>query len=114
MVSKDQSIGGLILFICAFLAIFYLVSLAVPSWLGMLGVPADFDVQFWFIAIPVIIAFVAVLLIGGWIGYTMLTTPPPKPIEELTTEPEEKKEEAPPAEKTEEEKKPEKKRKEEK
>jgi predicted DNA-binding transcriptional regulator len=34
----------------------------------------------------VLIAFIAVLAIGAWIGYTMTTTPPPKPIEEITAE----------------------------
>jgi predicted DNA-binding transcriptional regulator len=38
-------------------------------------------------------AFIAILSIGAWIGWTMATTPPPKPIEEITTETEEKKEE---------------------
>jgi predicted DNA-binding transcriptional regulator len=41
----------------------------------------------------VLVAFVAILAIGAWIGWTMATTPPPKPIEEITTEMEEKKEE---------------------
>ena len=40
-------------------------------------------VQFWLIAIPVLIAFVAVLAIGAWIGWTMATTPAPKPLEEI-------------------------------
>ena len=45
------------------------------------------------IAVPVFVAFVAIMFIGAWIGWTMATTPPPKPIEEITTEIEEKKEE---------------------
>jgi putative effector of murein hydrolase LrgA (UPF0299 family) len=45
------------------------------------------NVHFWVIATPVAIAFIAILGIGGWIGYTMATTPPPKPIEEITTDP---------------------------
>ncbi len=53
---------------------------------------AEADVRFWLIATPVAIAFVAILAIGAWIGWTMLTTPAPKPIEEITaeTEPENK------------------------
>jgi predicted DNA-binding transcriptional regulator len=47
-------------------------------------------VQFWVIAIPVFIAFIAIMGIGAWIGWTMATTPPPKPIEEITSEIEEK------------------------
>src|SRR4030043_504383 len=45
------------------------------------------------VAVPVFIAFLAILFIGAWIGWTMATTPPPKPIEEITTQMQEKKEE---------------------
>jgi predicted DNA-binding transcriptional regulator len=123
MVSKDQTIGGAIFIVCAVLGVLYVVTLFYPPWLSLLGltVPewAQIPVQFWVIAVPVLIAFVAVMGIGAWIGWTMATTPPPKPIEELTSEMEEKKEETtpPPPEKTEEikeEKKPEKKKKEDK
>ena len=102
--SKDQAIGGAILVVCALVAIFYVVTLFYPSlfvsiadtigWKGL----DNFGVQFWLVAIPVFIAFVAIMLIGAWIGYTMATTPPPKPIEEITTEMEEKKEEPMPEE----------------
>jgi len=51
------------------------------------------DVKFWIIALPVFIAFVAIMFIGAWIGWTMATTPPPKPIEEITAEVEEAAEE---------------------
>ncbi|XHH08156.1 MAG: transcriptional regulator [Candidatus Bathyarchaeia archaeon] len=96
MVSKDQAIGGAILLVCVLVAIFYIVTLFYPDWLvtiGLLGSTAN--VQFWVIAVPVFIAFVAIMFIGAWIGWTMATTPPPKPIEEITTEIEDKKEEAP-------------------
>jgi predicted DNA-binding transcriptional regulator len=120
MVSKDQSIGAAILLVCVVLAVFYLVTLFVPSWLSVFGIQTTWaDVQFWVIAIPVFIAFIAIMGIGAWIGWTMATTPPPKPIEEITSEIEEKKEEkvttteeqAKPTEGTEEEKKPERKKK---
>jgi len=131
MVSKDQSIGGIIFIICLVLALFYIVTLLYPQWLEVLGVPmgttdpekagAIADVRFWIIAVPVFIAFVAIMGIGAWIGWTMATTPPPKPIEEITSEIEEKKEETveekpveETATETEEEKKPERKRKSEK
>lgn len=115
MVSKDQSIGGVIFIACMVVAIFYLVTLFYPPWLGVFGIQTtDSTVQFWIIAVPVFLAFIAVMGIGAWIGWTMATTPPPKPIEELTSEVEEKKEEAPEPPKAEEEKKPERKRKEEK
>lgn len=94
MVSKDQGIGGAILLVCVLVAIFYIITLFYPKWLieiGLLGSTAG--VQFWVIAVPVFVAFVAIMFIGAWIGWTMATTPPPKPIEEITTEIEEKKEE---------------------
>jgi cytoskeletal protein RodZ len=123
MVSKDQTIGGIIFLVCVIVAIFYVVTLFYPKWMANLGWVTDsadslFAIQFWIIAIPVFIAFVAIMGIGAWIGWTMATTPPPKPIEEITTEVEEKKEEVKVEEKTEEatpepeeEKKPEKKKK---
>ncbi len=89
MVSKDQAIGWLILLVCAVIALGYLGALAFPSAV-FAGLKPEV-VQFWLIAIPVVIAFIAVLGIGAWIGWTMATTPPPKPIEEI--EAEEKKEE---------------------
>jgi len=92
MVSKDQAIGGVICLVCVLVALFYVVSLFVPTWLSAIGVSFEFS-QFWLIAIPVLVAFIAILAIGAWIGWTMATTPPPKPIEEITTEMEEKKEE---------------------
>jgi cytoskeletal protein RodZ len=91
MVSKDQAIGGVIFIVCLAVAIFYVVTLFYPQWLGTTE-----DVRFWIIAVPVLVAFVAIMGIGAWIGWTMATTPPPKPIEEITTEMEEKKEETPP------------------
>jgi hypothetical protein len=96
--SKDQAIGGTILVVCVLVAVLYVVTLFYPTWLvsiGLLGSTAN--ISFWAIAIPVFVAFVAILFIGAWIGYTMATTPPPKPIEEITTESEEKKEDKPQA-----------------
>ena len=86
--SKDQAIGGAILLVCVVVAVVYLVALfgyndLIKPWLNI-GSAAD--VRFWLIAVPVFVAFVAILFIGAWIGYTMATTPPPKPIEEITTE----------------------------
>ena len=101
MVSKDQAIGGAILLVCTVVAILYLVALFGYEWLvsvlPWLYVGSVGAVRYWLIAIPVLVAFVAILFIGAWIGWTMATTPPPKPIEEITTEIEDKKEE-PPAE----------------
>lgn len=97
MVSKDQAIGGVIFLVCAVVAIGYLATIIYPEWLqALVGTQPSIDtfrsdIRFWLIAIPVVIAFIAVLCIGAWIGWTMATTPPPKPIEEI--EAEEKKEE---------------------
>lgn len=95
MVSKDQSIGGAILAVCAIVAIFYTITLFYPKWLLEVGLVNNVSgVPFWVIAIPVFVAFVAIMFIGAWIGWTMATTPPPKPIEEITTEIEDKKDES--------------------
>ncbi len=98
MVSKDQAIGGVICLVCVLVAIGYTILVIFPGEvMGLLGqqvTPATTDsVRLLAVLIPVLIAFIAILAIGAWIGWTMATTPPPKPIEEITTEMEEKKEE---------------------
>jgi 1,4-dihydroxy-2-naphthoate octaprenyltransferase len=89
MVSKDQAVGWVIFLICLIVGILYTVGLF------YYGAPQEWKVADWLIAIPVFIAFIAIMGIGAWIGWTMATTPPPKPIEEITSEieEEEKKEE---------------------
>ena len=72
MVSNDQGIGWLLFIICVVTAIAYIVALFIP------GLES---IRIWLIAAPVLIAFIAVLAIGAWIGWTMATTPAPKPIE---------------------------------
>jgi len=101
MVSKDQAIGGLIFIVCIVIIIGYIAALFFPieiaKLIGWPQVKPEAEIVFkyhaiaWLVAIPVLIALVAVLGIGAWIGWTMATTPPPKPIEEI--EAEEKKEE---------------------
>jgi len=76
-VSKDQALGVLICTVCVAIAVVYTVAL---FW------PALEAIRLWLIAIPVFIAFIVVLGIGAWIGWTMATTTPPKPIEEIQTE----------------------------
>jgi len=102
MVSKDQAIGGVIAFVCVIVALLYVIGLFFYGWIAEnisalalfgTGETAVANLQFWLIAIPVLVGFVAILAIGAWIGWTMATTPPPKPIEEITSEMEEKKEE---------------------
>jgi predicted DNA-binding transcriptional regulator len=84
--NKDQTIGTAILLVCAVVGVFYIATLFYPQWLNVFGTQiTQSNVQFWIIAVPVLIAFVAILGIGAWIGWTMATTPPPKPIEEITS-----------------------------
>jgi predicted DNA-binding transcriptional regulator len=105
--SKDQAIGGIIFAVCVIVGILYTVGLF------YFGIPLDWSIAFWLIAIPVFLAFIAIMAIGAWIGWTMATTPPPKPIEEITSKVEEKPVEEAVTE-TEEEKKVERKKKSEK
>jgi len=82
MVSKDQAIGGVICLVCVVVGVLYTLGLFYwgyylnPYW----------GIAFTLVALPVFIAFIAILAIGAWIGWTMATTPPPKPIEEITSE----------------------------
>ena len=80
--SKDQAIGGAILAVCVIVVIGYLVLVIDP---GLFSLNAA-DVRLDLVLILVSAAFIAILGIGAWIGYTMASTPPPKPIEEITTE----------------------------
>ena len=97
MVSKDQGIGGAILAVCVIVAIGYLILVIFPGqFIGLfekITSSTGTDTRLDAVLILVSVAFVAILAIGAWIGWTMATTPPPKPIEEITTEIEEKKEE---------------------
>ena len=84
MVSKDQAIGWIIFLVCAVVIIGYIVTLFGYEQIvqPILDLGPTSDVQFWLVAVPVLLAFVAVLAIGAWIGWTMGTTPPPRPIED--------------------------------
>jgi predicted DNA-binding transcriptional regulator len=90
MVNKDQGIGGAILIICVIVAIGYLVLVVDPGLFNLNATNVRLDA----VLVLVSIAFIAILAIGAWIGWTMATTPPPKPIEEITTEIDDKKEES--------------------
>jgi len=88
MVSKDQAIGWIIFLVCALVIVGYIVTLFGydPLVRDIINLGEPRDVQFWLVAVPVLIAFVAILAIGAWIGWTMGTTPPPRPIEEIESE----------------------------
>jgi hypothetical protein len=96
--SKDQAIGGAILAICVIVAVAFVILVIFPAPVAnLLGMSVDANtgitLRLYAVLILVSIAFIAILGIGAWIGYTMATTPPPKPIEEITTEAENKPEE---------------------
>jgi len=83
VLSKDQGYGFVIFLISIVVAIVYLVAFAAP-WLGL---PAGWhDVA---VGIPVLLFVLLVLVISGWIGWTMVTTPPPAPLEPEPSPPEE-------------------------
>ena len=80
-------IGAVILIVCVVIAIGYVVVLLAPGALFPVEyVGVIHPAQFWAVAVVVLIAFLAIMFIGAWIGWTMATTPPPKPIEELELE----------------------------
>ena len=97
MVSKDQGIGGAILAVCVIVILGYLALILFPGQVyGLVGKVTENtgnNIRIDSAVILVSIAFVAILAIGSWIGFTMATTPAPKPIEEITAQTEEKKEE---------------------
>jgi uncharacterized membrane protein len=88
MVSKDQAIGWLIFLVCTIVAIAYAVGIIWPGEVrDLLGLNVARETfRLYLVAVPVLIAFIAVLAIGAWIGWTMGTTPPPRPIEEIESE----------------------------
>ncbi|MBT8171699.1 hypothetical protein KJN74_02360 [Candidatus Bathyarchaeota archaeon] len=88
MVSKDQAIGWIIFLVCAIVALAYVVGMLFPSEsLDLIGWDMGSSTfRLYLTAVPVLLAFVAVLAIGAWIGWTMGTTPPPRPIEDIESE----------------------------
>ena len=75
MVSKDQGIGGAILIVCVIVAIGYLILVVDPGLFNLNATNVRLDA----VLVLVSIAFIAILAIGAWIGWTMATTPLPKP-----------------------------------
>ncbi len=65
--SKDQSIGALILLVS-------IVGLVAYTWLL-------YSYPVLMLQITALVAVAAVLIIAAWIGWTMATTPPPAPLE---------------------------------
>ena len=77
-------IGGAILAVCVVVAVGFVVLVVFPGQLGM-GLNV-LDVRLDAVLVLVSVAFIAILGIGAWIGYTMASTPAPKPIEQITAE----------------------------
>ena len=78
--SRDQTYGGLILFISLIVAVIYLAAFFAP-WVSMYFSAWPVWLNWWAVAIPVFLFVVAALLICMWIGWTMLATPSPAPLE---------------------------------
>lgn len=74
--NSDRAIGALIIIVVIIAAVLYFGSL-IP-WM-----PGNFELA---VYVVVSIGFLLVLGIGGWIGWTMATTPSPEPIEDLDLE----------------------------
>ena len=67
MVSKDQGIGGAILIVCVIVAIGYLILVVDPGLFNLNATNVRLDA----VLVLVSVAFIAILAIGAWIGYTM-------------------------------------------
>jgi len=80
-VSKDQGYGFVIFLVSLIVVLVYLVAFFAP-WIGLAP-----RLQYYAIAVPVLLFVLLVLVIAAWIGWTMLTTPPPAPLEPEPTEP---------------------------
>ena len=87
--SKDQALGATICAVCVTVAVGYVGTVAAPqlvkSVLPWLPWTAS-EIQFGAVATVVLVAFLAIMFIGAWIGWTIATTPPPRPLEELEIE----------------------------
>jgi predicted DNA-binding transcriptional regulator len=83
LMAKDQAIGGAILAVCVIVIVGFLVLVIDPGLFSLNAAEVRLDL----VLILVSAAFIAILGIGAWIGYTMASTPSPKPIEEITQEP---------------------------
>lgn len=86
---SDRALGVIIFASCLIVSVGYVGFVAVPDMVKNLmpWLPwSASEIRFGAVATVVLVAFLAVMLIGAWIGWTMATTPPPKPIEELQSE----------------------------
>jgi len=77
--SKDKVIGGSILVICILLLVGYYVAMIAPDAVPLLS-GSDDHVRVIAMGVILGIAWTIVMIIGAWIGYTMLTLPPAVPV----------------------------------
>ena len=75
--SKDQGYGFVIFIISIVVALVYAIAFFSP-WIPGLEMSGWHALA---VGIPVLLFVLLVLVISGWIGWTMLTTPPPAPLE---------------------------------
>jgi hypothetical protein len=83
ILSKDQGYGFVIFIISVVVGIAYVVAFFSP-WIPGLQRFNPSTATGWHemaVGIPVLLFVLLVLVISGWIGWTMLTTPPPAPLE---------------------------------
>ena len=81
--NKDQSYGFVIFIVSLIVAVVYLAAFFSP-WIPPLAKYSPTSATGWHdlaVGIPVLLFVLLVLVISGWIGWTMLTTPPPAPLE---------------------------------
>jgi len=100
--AKDKAIGFLLFIFGLLVLIYYTWNVLIVaffhrgwpnSWLGWFPHISESDPiysWYWFLAIPIWLAMLLLLIIAMWIGWTMFTTPPPVPFEELEKEEEAK------------------------
>ena len=77
--SKDKIIGGSILGICILLLVGYYVAMIAPDTVPFVS-GSDDHVRVIAMGVILGIAWTIVMIIGAWIGYTMLTLPPAVPV----------------------------------
>ncbi len=82
--NKDKVMGALIIVACAIIFIIYTAAIF------LLGP----EVRIWAVSITMYVAVIVLIALGGWIGYSLLTTPSIEEIESIEGEEEKEKKEA--------------------
>ena len=77
--AKDKVIGGSIFVLCILLLVGYYVAMISPGSVPIID-GSDDHVRILAMGVILGIAWTLVMIIGAWIGYTMLTLPPAVPV----------------------------------